>query len=50
MIVRGEVIPVETEGADPDLSGVIDDRKRVEDGSAIAATEGGVGEERGGGG
>lgn len=48
LVVVRKVIAVEAEGTDPDFGGEVDDGKRVEYGSAIAAAEGGVREERGG--
>lgn len=50
LVVVGEVVAVEAEGADPDFGGEVDDGEGVEYGSAIAAAERGVREERGGGG
>lgn len=47
--MRGEVIAGEAEGADPDLGSEVDDREGVEDGAAVAASEGSVGEGWGGG-
>ena len=43
------MVPLEAEGADPDLGGEIDDAEGVEDGAARAAAERGVGEEGRGG-
>lgn len=44
-VMRREVVALEAERADPDLGGEIDDGEGVEDGSAGAAAERGVGEE-----
>ena len=46
-VVRGKVVAVEAEGADPDLGGEVDAREGVEDGGAGLAAERRVGE-RGG--
>lgn len=40
------MIAMQTKRADPDLGGIINNRKGVEHGSAVAATERRVGEER----
>lgn len=45
-VVEGEVVALEAEGTDPDLGGEVDDGEGVEDGSAGAAAERGVGEDR----
>lgn len=49
--MRREVVSVETEAADPDLvdGREINDRERVDNRSATAASERGIREERGGG-
>lgn len=48
LVVERKVITMEAERTDPDFGGEVDDGKGVEYGSAIAAAERGVREERGG--
>lgn len=42
-VVRGEVVALEAEWADPDLGGEVDDAEGVEDGAARAAAQRSVG-------
>ena len=46
LVVKREVITVETKGTDPDFGGEVDDGERIEYGSAISASKRGVREER----
>lgn len=47
MIMWGEMIAMETKRTDPDLGGIIDNRKRVEYRSTVSTTKRSVREKRG---